>query len=330
MSLKPEEQGMTIYHIEPNEQSLHGGFSRELAPILTIDSGDTVRFRTLDAAWNIEPRTSTVEAESPAKFTPRPEGHNGHALCGPVAIRGAEPGMTLAVRINEIRPGPWGFTAVGGWPHEVNNHLGMAEEGSFLLWTLDADTMQGRDQYGHTVNLKPFMGVMGMPPPEPGLHPTSPPRVTGGNLDCKELVVGSTLYLPIAVAGGLFSTGDGHGRQGDGEVCVTAIECPIDMVELTFRLLPDLRLTTPRAETPVGWLTFGLDEDLDQAALQAVAAMVDWLMDRYELTRHQAFGLASVVVDVRVTQIVNGVKGVHAVLSYEAVSELGLVEQQAG
>jgi acetamidase/formamidase len=102
------------------------------------------------------------------------------------------------------------------------------------------------------------------------------------------------------------------------------------MVELTFRLLPDLRLTTPRAETPVGWLTFGLDEDLDQAALQAVAAMVDWLMDRYELTRHQAFGLASVVVDVRVTQIVNGVKGVHAVLSYEAVSELGLVERQAG
>jgi acetamidase/formamidase len=206
----------------------------------------------------------------------------------------------------------------------------MAEEGSFLLWTLDADTMQGRDQYGHTVNLKPFMGVMGMPPPEPGLHPTSRPRVTGGNLDCKELVVGSTLYLPIAVKGGLFSTGDGHGRQGDGEVCVTAIECPIDMVELTFRLLPDLRLTTPRAETPVGWLTFGLDEDLDQAALQAVAAMVDWLMDRYELTRHQAFGLASVVVDVRVTQIVNGVKGVHAVLSYEAVSELGLVERQAG
>src|SRR5258708_28174351 len=101
------------------------------------------------------------------------------------------------------------------------------------------------------------MGVRGMPPADPAQHTTQPPRVTGGNLDCKELVAGSTLYLPIAVPGGLFSVGDGHAAQGDGEVCVTAIECPMERVELTFELEPDLHLTTPRAHTPACWITFG-------------------------------------------------------------------------
>lgn len=179
--------------------------------------------------------------------------------------------------------------------------------------------MRGQNQFGQSVALRPFMGILGMPPAEPGLHSTVPPRATGGNLDCKELVAGSTLYLPIAVPGGLFSVGDGHARQGDGESCVTAIECPMDCVEITFELHPTLRLSTPRAHTPVGWITFGLHEDLNEAALLAVEAMVEFMTERYKLTRHQALGLASVVVDLRITQMVNGVHGVHAVLPHGAL-----------
>src|SRR4051812_26862542 len=115
---------MTLYTIEPAARTLHGAFSRDIPPVLTIDPGDTVRFRTLDADWNLEPRQSTIYAEKPRQFTPRPVGQEtGHALCGPVAIRGAEPGMTLAVQINTVQPGRWGFTAVGGWPHVVNTRL---------------------------------------------------------------------------------------------------------------------------------------------------------------------------------------------------------------
>jgi len=310
---------MTHHAVEPTTHTLHGAFSRDIPPVLTIDPGDTVRFRTLDSDWNLEPRQSTNHLEKPRQFNPRPAGQEtGHALCGPVAIRGAEPGMTLAVQINKVEPGRWGFTTVGGWPHVVNTRLGVATQGTYLLWTLDPTTMQGRNQYGQMVALRPFMGVMGMPPAEPGLHSTIPPRVTGGNLDCKELVAGSTLYLPIAVPGGLFSLGDGHARQGDGESCVTAIECPMECVECSFDLLLDLHLTTPCAHTPAGWITFGLHEDLNEAALLALEAMVEFMMQQYNLPRHQAFGLASVVVDLRITQMVNGVAGVHAVLPHDA------------
>jgi acetamidase/formamidase len=311
---------MAIYLLEPDIGTLHGAFSREIAPVLTIDPGDTVRFRTLDADWNLEPRLSTQYAEKPRQFWPRPPGQEtGHALTGPVAIRGAEPGMTLGVRIDAVRPGLWGFTAVGGWPHPVNERLGMTKQGTYLLWTLDPDAMIGRDQYGHTVSLRPFLGVMGMPPAAQGLHSTVPPRPTGGNLDCKELVAGSTLYLPIAVPGGLFSAGDGHGRQGDGELSVTAIECPLEAVDLTFFLYPDLHIALPRAHTPAGWITFGLHEDLNEAALQAGESMVSLLGELYGLGRAAALGLASVVVDLRVTQLVNRVKGVHALLPHDSL-----------
>jgi acetamidase/formamidase len=308
---------MAVYMLNSDTHSLHGAFSRELAPALTIEPGDTVRFRTLDAGWNLEPRTSTRYADHPKKFWPRPKGHeSGHALTGPVFIQGAQPGMTLGVQIDNVVPGTWGFTAVGGWPHPVNQRLGVAEEGTFLLWTLDAEAMQGRNQYGQSVTLRPFLGIMGMPPDEPGLHSTVPPRPTGGNLDCKELVAGSTLYLPIAVPGGIFSVGDGHARQGDGEAAVTAIECPMESVEITFSLHPTLKLALPRAHTPAGWITFGLHESLDEAALLALQGMVDLLGELHGLDRYQALGLASAVVDLRITQMVNQVKGVHAVLPH--------------
>jgi acetamidase/formamidase len=188
-----------------------------------------------------------------------------------------------------------------------------------LEWTLDPDALIGRDQYGHSVALGPFMGVMGMPPDEPGLHPTQPPRASGGNIDCKELVPGSSLFLPISVRGALFSVGDGHAAQGDGEVCQTAIECPMQRVELSFRLRSDLRLRTPRALTPKGWISFGFHPDLDEAMFIAVEAMIDLLEGLLGLDRRRALALASVTVDFHVTQVVNGAKGVHALLPHGAI-----------
>jgi len=306
---------MTIHHIEPNENTLHGFFSPDLSPIITIDSGDTVHFRTLEAEWGLE--NFPVLKEAP-KSSPPPrklattnvDGPRGHALCGPVAVRGAEPGMTLAIKVESIRIGAWGWTFGGDE---------LAEYDVLQIWELDPEQLRGRNQHGHQVHLRPFMGVMGMPPAEVGQHSTQPPRVTGGNIDCKELVAGSTLYLPIVVPGGLFSTGDGHAVQGDGEVSRTAIECPMEDVELAFHLLPDLHLQTPRADTPVGWLTFGFDESLNLATQTALNDMISLMAEKYNLTRADAKALASLVVDMRITQIANKVLGVHAVLPHNAI-----------
>ena len=147
----------------------------------------------------------------------------------------------------------------------------------------------------------------------------SPPRRTGGNIDLKELITGTTLWLPIAVPGGLFSTGDGHAAQGDGEVGETAIECPIEQCDLTFVLRPDLSLATPRAETAAAWITLGFDEDLHEAMIRALDAMIELMGELYGMTRGEALAMASVVVDLRVTQVVNGVLGVHAVLAKDAI-----------
>jgi acetamidase/formamidase len=306
------------YTIYPEHGSLHGTFSRDYPPVLTVEPGDTVVYRTLDAGWHLEPLSDQHDRRT--CFEPKdPDRDSGHCLNGPVAIRGAEPGMTLAVEIKQVRCGPWGWTCAGGWDHPVNRRFGLVEGEYSLAWSLDPDHLEGTDQLGRKIKLRPFMGVMGMPPDEPGVHSTAPPRATGGNLDCKELVQGSTLYLPIAVSGGLFSVGDGHAAQGDGEVSVTAIECPMERVELKFGLRDDLKISTPWAETPVGWITMGLHEDLNEATFRALEAMIDLMQWKYEIKKADALALASLVVDLRVTQIANGVNGVHAVLPQDAI-----------
>lgn len=310
---------MTIYTLEPEQGILHGSFSREFPPVLNIDTGDTVVFRTLDVSWGVEPREARDVPYQ--KFAPRvAERDDGHALCGPVALRGAQPGMTLEVRINEIRPGTWGWTTAGGRVTETMKKLGV-EDGTLLAWTLDADTMCGRDQYGRTIPLRPFMGVMGLPPDEPGIHSTVPPRFCGGNMDCKELVAGSTLFLPIAVPGALFSCGDGHAVQGDGEVSGVGLECPMERVSLTFFLRDDIHLTVPRAQTPAGWVTLGSHQDMHEASLIALGAMLDLLEEHYHLSRSDALAFASLAVDLHISQIVNGgVFGVHALLPYGSIA----------
>jgi acetamidase/formamidase len=230
------------HEIPLERRTLHGHFSRDLQPILTLDSGDTVAFSCLDAGWNIEPGR---------KFEPRSgELDDGHALIGPIEIRGAKAGQTLEVRIEDVRVGTWGSTFAGGWQTPFNDELGVSDgDGVALQWNLDADAAVGRDENGREVDLRPFPGVLGMPPPEPGVHSTGPPRPFGGNVDCKELVAGTKLLLPIPVNGALFSAGDGHARQGDGEVSQTAIECPLDRLELTLTLEDEPRLERSRASS---------------------------------------------------------------------------------
>ena len=301
-----------IHEIPLERRTLHGHFSRDLQPVLTIDSDDTVAFSCLDAGWNFEPGQ---------KFEPRDEKlDEGHALVGPIEIRAARAGQTLEVRIDRVRVGSWGATYAGGWSTPLNDRLGVSEgDGHVLRWSLDADRGLGRDDKGREIDLHPFPGVLGMPPPEAGVHSTAPPRPWGGNIDCKELLEGTTLLLPVPVDGALFSAGDGHAQQGDGEVSQTAIECPLDRLELTLSLHDEPRLETPIARTPEAWITLGFDEDLDEAAARATDAMLDLMARELGLDRLDALALASVLVDLRVTQVVNGVNGVHAMLRHGAI-----------
>jgi len=301
-----------IHEIPLERRTLHGHFSCDLEPVLTIDSGDTIAFSCLNAGW------WTLSNE---RFEPRdPELDRGHAMIGPVEIRGASAGQTLEVRIDSVRVGRWGVTEAGGWQTALNDRLGVSEGDEWRLrWALDPDLATGRDQFGREVSLQPFLGVLGMPPPEPGIHSTQPPRMWGGNIDCRELVHGTTLYLPIPADGALFSAGDGHARQGDGEVSQLAIECPVERAKLTLTVRDDLELETPIAWTPAAWITFGFDEDLDEAAAAATDAMLELMAREHRLERRDALALASVVVDLRVTQLVNRTQGVHAMLAHDAI-----------
>ncbi|MHB9144892.1 MAG: acetamidase/formamidase family protein [Symbiobacteriia bacterium] len=191
-----------------------------------------------------------------------------------------------------------------------------------MLWRLDADKGEGVNQLGHRIRLKPMLGSVGMPPDEPGLHSTFPPRFCGGNIDCTELVEGSTLYLPIPVDGGLLSLGDGHAAQGDGEISGPALECPMEQVDVTLTLHEGPSLTMPRANTPAGWVTLGLHEDLHEAVVLAMNGMLDLMCELHGLSRVEAAGLADLVVDLRVTQVVNGVRGVHALLPHGAIDRV--------
>ena len=283
---------MARHELPLERRNLHGHFSRDLEPVLEIDSGDSVRISTPNAGWylasgeQVEPRDEKLD--------------EGHALAGPIAVRGARAGGMLAVGIEEVVPGPWGVTLTTP-PH-------------LIKWEL-ADGL-GRGS-GLEVELRPFLGVIGMPPPEPGIHSTAPPRRWGGNIDCAELLAGSTLYLPIPVDGALFSAGDGHARQGDGEICGTAIECPSEAT-LTLTLVDRSPLEWPIARTPDAWLAFGFGDDLDAAARIAADGIVQLICREHGLGAEDALALASVVADLRVTQIVNGVVGVHGVLRHDA------------
>jgi acetamidase/formamidase len=281
-----------IHELPLEQRTLHGHFSAALEPVREIEPGDSVRISVPNHAWDVTP-DERIESKNPAIDT-------GHPLAGPIAVRGAKVGRTLAIRVDDVKPGSWGVTH-GGEDHVVHWELGDGV---------------GR-ALGRQVDLRPFLGVMGMPPPEPGVHSTIPPRRWGGNIDCKELVAGTTLFLPIPVDGALFSAGDGHAAQGDGEVSGTAIETPM-RAQLTIELRDDLVLEWPIARIDGAWLTFGFDEHLGLAARIAVDGMLALMAREFGITGGDARVLASVGVDLHVTQVVNGALGVHAELRDDA------------
>ena len=280
-----------IHELPLDPAYLHGHFSRDLEPVLTVEPGDSVRISVPNAGWEVA-REQAIVARNPELDT-------GHPLAGPIEVSGAKTGQTLEVRIDKVVPGPWGVT--------------FGPE-SRIDWELADGIGRGA---GRSVRLAPFLGVLGMPPDEPGVHSTGPPRRSGGNIDCKELVAGTTLLLPISVDGARFSAGDGHAAQGDGEISGTAIEVPAEAT-LTLDVRDDLPLEWPLARIEGAWLTFGFDEHLGLAARVAVDGMLDLMEREHGLARSDAVALASVVVDLRVTQVVNGSLGVHAVLRDDA------------
>jgi acetamidase/formamidase len=242
-------------------------------------------------------------------------GPGPHFLTGPIHVHGAAPGDVLEVAFEAIELWQdWGWNLqaplLGTLPEDFPDLRR-------LHIPLDRDRMVARLPWGQELPLKPFFGVVGVaPPPAWGRLTSVLPRAFGGNMDNKELTAGSILYLPVFNDGALFSVGDGHGVQGDGEVCLTAIEtCMRGTVRLTVR--KDLRLDLPRAQTPDAWITMGFDEDLDDAAKQALRAMIKLIGELTGLSRQDAYTLCSLAADLRVTQTVDVNKGIHCVLRKE-------------
>jgi acetamidase/formamidase len=285
---------LALHELPLEQRTLHGHFSRDLEPVLEIDPGDSVRITVPNSLWYLDSRDEFTRSNA--------ELDSGHALAGPIAVHGARAGETLAVTIDDVSPAGWGFTPA---------------EGGGVSWELEGGIGRGLER---EVRLAPFLGVLGMPPPEPGVHSTVPPRRWGGNIDCKELVAGTTLYLPIPVDGALFSAGDGHAAQGDGEVAGWAIEAPVEAA-LTIDVRRDLPLEWPIARTADAWLTFGFDEELRSAARIALDGMLAVMRRELGVSGGDALVLASVGVDLRITQVVNQTLGVHAVLRDDAFGE---------
>ncbi|MFB4211660.1 acetamidase/formamidase family protein [Shouchella sp. JSM 1781072] len=311
---------MNSHHLAPSRLSLHNAFNRDLKPVLSIHSGEQVIFKTLDSGWGKESRTAIGERrqrwtdiipENQAPFF-------GHALTGPVEIKGAMPGDVIAVNILDIVPGSWGWASAGGFKSDWNKRLNIEDEQEVLYdYSLNHKTMRATSQFknfDYSILMKPFMGIMGLAPKDKGFHSTFPPRNTGGNIDCKDLQKGSTLYLPVEVAGGLFSVGDGHAAQGNGEISGPALECPMEKVHLEFHLLKDMSIERPRAITQDHYITLAFHENVEEAMWLALEDMINWMQKIFSFTKVEATLWASLAVDLSLTQVVNGTKGVHASL----------------
>jgi acetamidase/formamidase len=302
-------------HLEPAPDTVHWGFfDAKLAPLATIASGERVTISTVSGnpeqmpgpPHAVPPALPAIHEKVMRKIVP------GHICTGPVAVAGAKAGQVLQVDIEAIAPSyDWGFNLVrplaGALPDDF-------AETRLIHIRLDAARKAWLLPWGQSVPLAPFFGVMAVaPPPAWGTVSTLPPRRNGGNLDNKELIAGTTLYLPIFVDGALFSVGDGHGAQGDGEVCITAVETGLTG---TFRLTvrDDMRLEWPMAETPTHVMTMAFDPDLDDCVVIALRRMIELIVARAGLDRYQAYALCSLAADLRVTQVVNGNKGIHCMI----------------
>jgi acetamidase/formamidase len=312
---------MAHHHLEPSVETCHWGyFDATLPPALRIASGDTVTIDTVTGSPEVIPDRATFHVppaldEIHARLKP----FGPHILTGPVFVGGAEPGNVLEIRIHEVSLlQDWGFNLIlpllGTLPHDY-------DEPRKVNIPLDRERHVGRMPWGYDLPLNPFFGVMGVAPPKGWGKMTSvAPQATGGNLDNKELGAGATLYLPVFTPGGLFSCGDGHGAQGDGEVCITAIETALRGT-FEFILRRDLAFTYPRGETPTHHVTMGMDPDLDQCAVKALREMIALIGETTGLSHADAYMLCSLAGDLRITQTVNGSKGVHMMMDKKHLSK---------
>jgi acetamidase/formamidase len=310
---------MTLHILNATCETVHlGGFSSQLPPALTVESGDRIQVQTFTGFH--------VHDRAPAAFVPpefaaicqglgrdRRVGPGPHLLTGPIYVNGAAPGDVLEVQLEAITPGlPMGFNAIRpGWgalPHRFTEPALR-----FIPLDLERQRVEFPAGSGIQISLRPFFGILGVATAETG-RSSVPPGHYGGNLDNRHLQAGARLFLPVYVPGALFSVGDGHAVQGDGEVDVTAIETSMNG---TIRLIvrQDLQLTTPLAETPTDIITMGFGHTLDSALEQALTQMIQFLEHYVGITAEEAYVLCSLAVHFHITQVVNSPqKGVHGLL----------------
>ena len=293
---------MAEHHIGP--ETFHQKWDRDRAPALTIAEGDSVIFETPEVSGGhvrFGAPTSEVLPLSPERLAP---------LVGPVFIKGARPGDVLKIDILDIRPGSWGWSA-------IMRNAGLLPEDFPDYYIKYWDLSNGQDtefRRGIRIPLDPFCGIMGLARDEPGEFSILPPGPFGGNMDIRHLTKGATLFLPVQVAGGLFSSGDCHAAQGDGEVCVTGIECPMRFV-LRFDVQRGRRLPGPQFVTPGPltrkydskgyYATTGIEPDLMVATKNAIRFMIDHLGDTHGLSREDAYILCSIAVDLKISEVVD-------------------------
>jgi len=308
-------------HIKASWETVHFGFwDATLRPLIEIDDGEEIIIDTVSASPTDDVPAEWLPSEIHDIFSRAVRGTGPHILTGPVAIRGAKPRDVLQVDIRDIR-----LRQRYGW-NLVMPLKGMFGEES-PIWKntiipLDIDKGIARLPPGIDLPTRPFFGQMGVAPPlEWGRLDSRPPNRFGGNLDNKELLPGTRLFLPISVEGALFSVGDGHAAQGDGEINQTAIETGL---QGRFRLSVrrDLTIDLPFAVTADHIMTMGFDEDLNQASRVAARHMIRLLETHYGLSFHDAYRLCSLAADLRVTQFVNGTRGIHVVLETALLESL--------
>ncbi|WP_286715502.1 acetamidase/formamidase family protein [Marinobacter sp. tcs-11] len=307
---------MGRHHVVPtrHENMLWGYLEAGIAPILRVQSGDTVELGSFPAGGYecLPADRDQVPTEYLNAIAALEKGAGPHFVTGPVYIEGAKPGDVLQVDILDAWPTmDWGYMA-------IQPPLGALPEDSFEECMIQPSIDRRRGvatlPWGMEINLDPFFGIMAVaPPPEWGRCGSSVPMAFGGNMDNKELKPGTTLFLPVFNEGALFFAGDGHGVQGDGEVCLTALEMGIGgRFRLTIR--SDIDLSQPFAESGTHLISIGLNEDLDEAARQAIREMIKRVKKLTSLTNEQAYMLCSVAGDLRISQLVDGNKGVHMML----------------
>src|SRR2546425_12794982 len=295
-----------------------GYYDAATPPVMRIKSGDTVEVQTLITSSPTRLEGAGVKPEDVEQSLRdiykevTNKGPGGHILTGPVFIEGAEPGDVLEVRIKQIKLAiPYAYNAFSPGRGFLPEDFPYAR---IRIIPLDEKRMVAHFADGIEIPLRPFFGSIGVAPPDvSGRISSAPPWIHAGNLDNKELVAGTTLFIPVHTRGALFLAGDGHAGQGNGEVDITAMETSLIG---TFQLIvrKDMHLKWPRAETPTNYITMGLHEDLNEATKMALREMIDFLVTEKHLTRDDAYQLSSVAADLDITQLVDGNKGVHAMI----------------